>query len=238
MDKLIYTAASGAQRVMEAQALRANNLANVDSNGFRADLELVQAKQISNTRVLSQMGSAGVSASKGELAPTGRALDLAIFDQGLFAVEANGQEAYTRSGQFELDANGQMRIDGRVAVGVEGPIVVPEHKEIFVGDDGMVSITPAGGGIIEEVGQLKLVNPDFDTLLKGDDGLLRLKDGTVAAMDPEVSLVSGFLESSNVDAVTELVASMDLSRQFEVQIKLMKSAETLAKSGNRLLGNI
>ena len=120
MDKLIFTAASGAKRVLEAQALRANNLANVDSNGFRADLELVQAKQISNTLVLSQMGSAGVSASKGDLAPTGRTLDLAIFDHGLFSVEVDGQEAYTRSGQFELDANGQMRVDGRVAVGIDG----------------------------------------------------------------------------------------------------------------------
>ncbi|USD36261.1 MULTISPECIES: flagellar basal body rod protein FlgF [Ferrimonas] len=238
MDKLLYTAASGADRVMAAQALRANNLSNVDTAGFRADLERVQALTVSETRVMSQLGSAGISEKGGKLAPTGRTLDLAVVESGLFVVQTADGEAYTRAGHMVLDDNGQMMLEGRVVAGVDGPIVVPEYKELFVGDDGMVSITPAEGGLIEEIGQLKLVDAPLADMVKGLDGLLRPADGVPLPADGQVRLVSGFLEGSNVDAVRELVASMDLSRQFEVQIKLMKSAETLAKSGNRLLANV
>lgn len=73
---------------------------------------------------------------------------------------------------------------------------------------------------------------------KGQDGLLYGRDGQLMAQDDGVLVDSGFLESSNVQAVSELIASMDLSRQFEIQVKLMKSAEKLAEAGNRLLGNV
>ncbi|BDY05677.1 flagellar basal body rod protein FlgF [Ferrimonas sp. YFM] len=238
MDKLLYTAVSGANRVMAAQALKANNLANVDTNGFRADLERVQALAVSETRVLSQLGSAGVSQKAGELAPTGRTLDLAIEDRGMFTLLTPNGEAYSRAGHLELDALGQLTQGGLPVAGLDGPIVLPEYKEIFVGDDGTISVTPAEGGVIEEVGRLKLVNPDMAQMRKSLDGLLRPADGVPLAADDQVKVVSGFLEGSNVDAVQELVASMDLSRQFEVQIKLMKSAESLAKSGNRLLNDV
>ncbi|TKB47795.1 flagellar hook-basal body complex protein [Ferrimonas sediminicola] len=238
MDKLLYTAVSGANRVMAAQALKANNLSNVDTAGFRADLERVQALAVSETRVMSQLGSAGVSGKAGELAPTGRTLDLAVRERGLFTLMTRQGEAYSRAGHLELDPQGQLVQGGLPVAGLDGPLVLPEYRELFVGDDGTISVIPAEGGVIEEVGRLKLVNPEMAQMRKGLDGLLRPADGVPLVADDQVTVVSGFLEGSNVDAVQELVASMDLSRQFEVQIKLMKSAESLAKAGNRLLNDV
>ncbi|MCL1050885.1 flagellar basal body rod protein FlgF [Shewanella abyssi] len=241
MDRMIYTAARGAARVMEAQAIRANNLANADTTGFKADLERVNAMTVAPTgnslptRVLAQTQSSGFSQQSGALNPTGRTLDLAINSEGLFSVMTAEGEGYTRSGAIQPDANGQLTLDGRPVAGVDGPIVLPEYRELFVGDDGRLSIIADEGGIIEEVGQLKLVNPDISTMSKGLDGLLYPADRQPLAASEQVRLSSGFLEASNVQAVAELIASMDLSRQFEVQVKLMKSAEKLAEAGNRLL---
>ncbi|GIU37786.1 flagellar basal body rod protein FlgF [Shewanella schlegeliana] len=241
MDRMIYTAAKGAARVMEAQAIRANNLANADTTGFKADLERVNAMVVNpmgnslQTRVLAQTQSSGFSQQTGAMNPTGRTLDLAINDTGLFAVMTAEGEGYTRSGAIQPDADGQLTLDGRPVAGIDGPIVLPEYRELFVGDDGRLSIIADEGGIIEEVGQLKLVNPEINTLTKGLDGLLYPADRQPLPASEQVSVSSGFLEASNVQAVGELIAAMDLSRQFEVQVKLMKSAEKLAEAGNRLL---
>jgi len=244
MDRMLYTAATGAARVMEAQAIRANNLANAETTGFKADLERVNATVIPamgntlQTRVMAQTESSGFSHQSGALNPTGRTLDLAIREQGLFSVMTEQGEAYTRSGTLVPDTNGQLTIDGRPVAGIDGPIVLPEYRELFVGDDGRLSVLAAEGGIIEEVGQLKLVNPELDTMEKGLDGLFYSRDGQPLQANEQVKVDSGFLESSNVKAVSELIASMDLSRQFEVQVKLMKSAEKLAEAGNRLLRSV
>lgn len=241
MDRMLYTAAKGAARVMEAQAIRANNLANADTTGFKADLERVNAMVVNptgnslQTRVLAQTQSSGFSQQTGAMNPTGRTLDLAINDAGLFTVMTAEGEGYTRSGAIQPDADGQLTLDGRPIAGIDGPIVLPEYRELFVGDDGRLSIIADEGGIIEEVGQLKLVNPDIDTLSKGLDGLLYPADRQPLPASEQVTVSSGFLEASNVQAVGELIAAMDLSRQFEVQVKLMKSAEKLAEAGNRLL---
>ncbi|QFU20475.1 flagellar basal body rod protein FlgF [Shewanella eurypsychrophilus] len=243
MDKMLYTAASGAARVMEAQTIRAHNLANAETTGFKADLERVNARVVAatgnslQTRVMAQTESSGFSQQSGALNPTGRSLDLAIQEQGLFTVMTEQGEGYTRSGNITPDTNGQLTIDGRPVSGIDGPIVLPEYRELFVGDDGRISVIAAEGGIIEEVGRLKLVNPDLSTLDKGLDGLLYSRDGEILPINNEVRVDSGFLESSNVKAVNELIASMDLSRQFEIQVKLMKSAEKLAEAGNRLIRN-
>ncbi|MGI1944928.1 flagellar basal body rod protein FlgF [Shewanella glacialipiscicola] len=244
MDKMLYTAASGAVRILEAQSIRANNLANADTAGFKADLERVNAVPLAaqgnslNTRVMAQTENSGFSHQSGVLNPTGRTLDLAIRDRGLFSVAVDGGEAYTRSGAMVTNAEGMLTVDGRQVLGIDGPMQLPEHKDLFIGEDGTVSILPSEGGIIEEVGRLKLVNPDLALMQKGPDGLFYSRDGQVMAQNEDVLVDSGFLESSNVQAVSELIASMDLSRQFEIQVKLMKSAEKLAESGNRLLGNV
>ena len=242
MDKMLYTAAQGASRIMEAQTIRANNLANADTPGFKADLERVAAMRVDTvaaalpTRVLAHTLDSGFSGAAGVANPTGRDLDLAIRGNGLFTVQTQDGEAYTRHGGLVADANGQLTIDGRPVVGIDGPIVLPQHRDLFISDQGMVSVLPDAGGVIEEVGQLKLVNPDKADIRKAENGLFYGIDGNeLAAANDQVQVDSGVLESSNVEAVSELIAAMDLTRQFEVQVKLMKSAEKLADAGNRLL---
>ncbi|ABE56922.1 Flagellar basal-body rod FlgF [Shewanella denitrificans OS217] len=243
MDKMLYTAASGASRIMEAQSIRANNLANAETTGFKADLERVKSMALPgveaslSTRVLVQTQSNGFSQQSGEMNHTGRNLDMAIRDRGLFTVMVDGGEAYTRAGAMIADAEGQLTVNGRPVLGIDGPMVLPEHKDLFVGEDGTISVLPAEGGVIQEVGRLKMVNPELNELTKGADGLLYPIAAGVLAADDGVQVDSGYLESSNVQAVSELIASMDLSRQFEIQVKLMKSAEKLAEAGNRLIRN-
>ena len=241
MDRMVYIASAGATRIMESQTIRANNLANADTTGFKADLERIKSTKIPaigdslQTRVLPQTENTGFSQQAGTLNPTGRKLDLAIRDEGLFTIQSNLGEAYTRSGAIVADANGQLTIDGHPVAGINGPIVLPEYRDLFIGDDGRISVLAATGNIIEEVGQLKLVNPKLDEMEKGLDGLFRRSDGQMLQASDQVKVDSGFLESSNVSAVSELIASMDLSRQFEIQVKLMRSAEKLAEKGNSLL---
>ena len=243
MDKMLYTAASGASRIMASQNIRANNLANAETTGFKADIERVasmalpQLEGTLDTRVLVQTQDNGFNKQSGEQTHTGRKLDLSIQDKGLFSVQTGEGVAYTRAGGIMKDEAGQLTIAGRPVLGIDGPIVLPEYKDLFIGENGSISILPSEGGLIQEIGRLNLVNPDMSQMQKGADGLLRHRSGEPLAADEAVLINSGFLEASNVQPVSELIASMDLSRQFEIQVKLMKSAEKLAQAGNRLLKN-
>ena len=239
--QLLYTALSGAKQNQTAMQIRANNLANVSTTGFKADLERTVAFKLDGygfeTRVMSQSQQAGTNFDKGQLQATGRSLDLAIQGGGFLTVLGdNGEQAYTRAGNVQVDADGVATINGRPLLTDAGPLVLPEYQQVDFGSDGTVSVVPQGGGAQLEAGQLTLVNPDIGLLSKGQDGLFRLADNAVAQPDEEVQLVSGFLESSNVNAVHELISSMAVNRQFEMQIKMMKTADTLAQVGNKLVG--
>lgn len=238
--KLLYTALSGAEQSQTAMAIRANNLANVNTNGFKADLERAAAYQISGegyqTRYLSQSEQAGTNFSSGALEKTGRDLDIAIQGEGYIAVRTQGgKEAYTRAGSITLDSDGQASINGNAVISDGGALTLPEYQHLEIGNDGTVSIIPLGGGAQMQIGQIKLIKPEVNEMIKGQDGLLHMKNGGGAELSDEVNLVSGFLEGSNVNAITELVSSMTVNRQFEFQIKMMKTADTLAKTGNKLV---
>ncbi len=239
--QLLYTALSGAKQNQIAMQIRANNLANVSTTGFKADLERTVAFQLEGygfeTRQMSQSQKAGTDFAQGQLQSTGRSLDLAIQGEGFLTVAGeDGQQAYTRSGNLMVGAQGEVTINGRAVLTMGGPLVLPEYQQIEFGRDGTVSVIPQGGGAQIEVAQLQLVSPDIANLTKGQDGLFRLADNAIAGQDEQVQLVSGFLESSNVNAVHELVSSMAVNRQFELQIKMMKTADTIAQVGNKLVG--
>ncbi|EKN5960582.1 flagellar basal-body rod protein FlgF [Yersinia enterocolitica] len=240
MDKLLYTAVSGANRSLTQQQIHANNLANVNTQGFRADLERATATQVpggsynSCVAVLSQ--NAGVDMTAGSLQETGRELDVAIKDRGLIAVLSGGREVYTRNGQMEVGPDGDLTINGMPVLGDGGAIVLPAYSAVSVADDGTIAIIPQAGGIKTpaEVDRIKLVDIPANQLSKNNRGLLVNRRGA-AARDENVQLVSKHLESSNISAISEMTASISLSRQFEAQIKMMKVAEELAQSGNRII---
>lgn len=242
MDALIYTVMSGAERIQRAQAVHANNLANLETAGFRANLEQASAAQVQgygyDARHLAQERSDVVSAKAGSQRDTGRELDLAIQGDGLFAVAQDGpdgQEAYTRGGNFTVDADGTLKLGRHVVLGEGGPIVVPPNDKLQVLEDGTVSILTAGNTELQAVDRLKLVKPAFSQMTKNEAGLLVTRDGSTPQADATVKVAAGKLEASNVSAVEEMVATMNLARDFELQMRLYKAADSMAETGNRLV---
>lgn len=239
MDALIYTAMSGADRALRAQQVHANNIANLETGGFRADLELAQSQPVGgygyDSRVLAQLQANQVSQRSGELLDTGRALDVAISGEGLFAVQAEDGEAYTRAGSFSVDQDGALSLNGRPVLGEGGPIVLPPYARLEVAADGSLAVQAPGETGLQAVDKLKLVRPDPADLVKNTQGLLVSRSGADYAADETVRVLGGHLERSNVSAVEEMVATMSLNRSFEVQMRLLKAADEMNDAGNRLI---
>ncbi|MBF0220464.1 MAG: flagellar basal-body rod protein FlgF [Gammaproteobacteria bacterium] len=233
MDHLLYISMTGAKQTMLAQATNSNNLANVSTTGFKADLEQFRSMPVFGqgypSRVFALSERPGHDITPGSLNATGRDLDVAVKGDGWFAVQsADGSEAYTRSGEFRVNSAGILMDDsGNPVIGNGGPIAIPPAEKITVGVDGTISFRPIGAeaGAMVVIDRLKLVNPNARELTKGTDGLMRRADGENVEASANVRVVAGFLETSNVNAVGSLVKMIELSRQYELQVKMMKTAE-------------
>lgn len=239
MDALIYSAMSGAERALRGQQVRANNMANLQTTGFRADLELAVGRKVDgagyDARHLTELRANALSVRPGTLVQTGRPLDAAISGEGFFAVAFGEGEAYTRNGAFALDQDGALTVDGRPVLGDGGPIVLPPASQLTIGEDGTVSVLPNGETQMQAVARLKLVKPAAGDLTKNTAGLVVARNGQPLQADESVRVRGEHLEGSNVSAVEEMVATMNLSRDFEFQMKLFKAADEMAATGNRLI---
>lgn len=243
MDHFIYIAASGARETMLAQAANTHNLANASTTGFRADLVTAESAYLSGagqeSRAFAGMKGRGVDFKEGVINSTGRTLDLAINGQGWMSVEApDGSEAFSRRGDFHINEFGQLLNGaGQAVLGNAGPVAIPPYTDITIGADGTVSIVPLGEdpNTLVVVDRIKLVNPDTSLLSKGNSGLVQMTDGGEALPDASVKLVSGALESSNVNSVEAMVTMIELARQFETHVKMMKTAEQLDSSSAKLM---
>lgn len=243
MDKSLYVAMTGAAQNMLATAVHANNLANVATTGFRADFAQAKAMPVFGeslpSRVYAMTETPATDITPGGMQETGRDLDVAINGDGWIAVQApDGSEAYTRAGDLKIDTSGLLLTgSGLPVLGNGAPIALPPAQSIEIGVDGTISIRPLGAAAqeIAEVDRIKLVNPEPNQLYKGTDGLMHSRDGAPLLADANVRLESGFLESSNVNAISALTDLISLSRQFEMQIKLMRTAERNADASARLL---
>jgi flagellar basal-body rod protein FlgF len=191
------------------------------------------------TRVYGMSERPAIDFSKGSIVHTGSELDVAVNGNGWLVVQAkDGIEAYTRRGDLMLDANGLLTTgNGLPVMGNNGPIAIPPAEKIEIAPDGTISIRPLGQGADElaTIDQIKLVNPPRDQLEKGDDGLMRLRDGTTAQPDVGTQLVSGSLEGSNVNIVDAMVNMIELSRRFELQVKMMKTAQDLENASASIM---
>lgn len=243
MDRMIYLAMSGAKQTEFAQAINSNNLANASTTGFRSDLHAFSAVPVSGTGAASRVNALvegyGTDFTQGAVAATGRDLDVAIQGRGFLAVQgADGREGYTRAGDLRVNSGGLLTNGaGHLVMGEGGPVAVPPHISLTIGSDGTVSVQPIGQGpeTLAVVDRIKLVQPDEARLAKGADGLLYLPDGESAAADAEVSLSSGTLEHSNVNIAQTLVNMIELSRQYEMQVNVMKTAREDADSAAQLM---
>ena len=243
MDKFLYIAMSGAKETLQAQAVNNHNLANATTTGFRAELSEFQSRAVQGpgfaSRVYASNATTGMDASIGAMQSSGRDLDIAIQGKGFLAVQApNGGEAYTRAGDLRVDPNGLlMNGAGHIVMGADGPITVPPYSSLMIGADGTVSIVPLGqtADTLSAIGRIKLVNPNENSLERGADGLFRTKDGVPATADANVHVASGVIESSNVNIADAMVNMIQLSRQFDLQVKAMHTAEDNAAAASQLL---
>ncbi len=242
MDKALYIAMTAAKNNVLSQAIRANNMANVNTTGFRSDFEQVRSMGVyygegSPTRAYAMTENPGVNLKEGPLIQTGRDLDVAIKGKGYIAVQApDGREAYTRVGSLSIASLGVVRTGNNLPVmGNAGPMALPEFQKLEIAQDGVISIVIKGESpdALTQVDQIKLVNPERDQLKKGKDGLLYAQ-GDVE-IDADVRMISGFLEGSNVNAIEEMTKIMTLARQYEMSIKMMKTTEENSQASARLL---
>jgi len=243
MDKALYIGMSGASQTMRAQTIHAHNLANATTTGFRADLANAVAMQVYGdglpSRVYSMTESSGSDFSQGPVQQTGNDLDIAIKGEGWIAVQAeDGTEAYTRAGSLSVNQFGELLTgDGLPVVGNSGPIVLPPFEKLEIGMDGTLSVRELGQGpaVMAVLDRIKLVNPENVDVMKSADGLFRRLDGETEVADGNVQLVAGYLEGSNVNIVDAMVGMINLTRSYEMNIKLMQTAQQNSEASARLL---
>lgn len=250
MDRLLYTAMTGASNTLGQQAAVSHNLANATSTGYRAEEHRLRAVQVQThnpgagtlpTRAFAVDASTHTDFSQGPMNYTGRTFDVAVQGQGWITVAMpDGSEAYTRAGSLELNVNGVLQTrDGIPVQGDGGPITIPPDNKVSIGRDGTVSVVPETGtqNASNMIGRIKLVNPPEGDLVRGGDGLFRVRGGGAAPLDENVKLASGFLEGSNVNPVQQMVTMISLSRQFDMQMQMITNAEANDRSADQLLQN-
>lgn len=244
MDKALYIAMTGGKHIARAQTVRANNLANANTTGFRADFEQARAAAVYYgdgfpTRVYSLSENPATDFNIGVLSQTGRDLDLAVNGEGWIAVQgSDGREGYTRAGSLRITALGQVQTaDGRAVMGDNGPLTLPPFDSVQIGEDGTVTVREQGQApnALTQVGRIKLVRPDNAELQKGEDGLMYTRSGAPLLAAADVRVQSGFLEGSNVNAVDEFTQVIALARQFDMNLKMMRTVEDNSSAATKLL---
>jgi flagellar basal-body rod protein FlgF len=243
LDRLIYTAMTGASQVLQQQAAVSENLANASTPGFRAVLSTFRAVPLVGegmpTRVFVVDSTPGYDSSPASMQQTGRELDVAVNGAGWIAVQgADGKEAYTRNGSLQISPNGILQTrTGLTVLGDTGPITIPPDTAITFAKDGTVSTVPSTGDLtaVSAVGRLKLVNPPATDLERSGDGLFRLKGGAAAPADVNVSVAPGSLEGSNVNPVEAMVTMISLARKFDMQMKMLQSADNDAGKASQIM---
>lgn len=243
MDRLIYTALSGASGSMQAQTVVSHNLANVGTHGFRAMQHTMLSSAVAGDGLESRVAVGEQPLSwddtQGPAIQTGRELDIALDGPGWLVVQApDGTEAYTRAGSLRLTPEGLLETSGgHLVLGNGGPISLPPYEKLDIAADGTISIVPQGqdATTIAEVDRFKLVNPPRESLGQVGPSLFATVDGNPAAADPAVEISNGQLEGSNVNAAEALVQMIELSRLYEMQIRTLHTAEENAELAAQLM---
>lgn len=245
MDRIIYTAMNGAKQTFDQQAVASHNLANVSTPGFRAQLTVMQSVQVDGdglkTRDLPLASTMGSDFKTGPIMTTERPLDVALKGEGWIAVQqADGSEAYTRRGDMQMDKNGALTIAGNAVLGDNGPISIPVDSQISIGANGSISVIEAGmrPDTISEVARIKVVKADGVQLERQENGLFLPPEGAeprTLAVDEDAQLVGGALEGSNMSPTEAMVAMINAQRRYEMNMKVISSADSNDQAANKLL---
>lgn len=237
MDPILYNATTGGRADFNKQAILANNLANINTPGFKADLYYAQT-MYSNTNGASNtnnqsfnvQGPNGIDLSPGDLITTGRDLDVAVDGNGWIALkDSQGREVYTRAGSLRLGVNGLLTTaSGKAVLGDGGPISIPPARSIEIGSDGTISIIPmeGDGNSLAVLDRIKLVKLDKNNVVKNDEGMIQIKQGgKPPPADATVKLLNGTLEGSNVKAIEQMVEMISAGREFDAQMKILSTVD-------------
>lgn len=250
MDHAIYTAMGAASQTLNQQAVTVSNIANASTPGFRAQLHALRAVPVgsttSATRVLVTASTPGADMTPGRLDYTSRPLDVALpqDEDGWLTVQTrSGEEGYTRNGNIQIGPTGQLTIRGLPVLGEAGPVVAPEGSEITIAADGVISALNPGDppNTVAPVGQLKLVRARGNEVTRGDDGIFRLTGaarairGAELQPDPDIRVMSGVLEGSNVNPVAAMTDMIANARRFEMQMKVISSVDDNTQKADQLL---
>jgi len=243
MDRVVYIAMTGAREITRQQAAVSHNLANISTPGFKSELNVFRALPVvgdgAKTRAYVLETTPSANFTVGAVQHTGRSLDVAVRGSGWLAVQgADGQEAYTRMGDLQVSINGVLQTGtGLNVLGDGGPIAVAPDQEVLIAKDGTVSTVPDGANrnAVEIAGRIKLVDPPEADLVRGDDGLFRLVGGQPAPAEANVGLNVGALETSNVSPADALVNMISLARQFDVQMRVLRTAEENHRAADKII---
>jgi flagellar basal-body rod protein FlgF len=248
MDRLIFTALNSIKFAQEDNVIRSNNLANSSVPGFRRDLEpkavgssFMEAMNQFETRSFAMReGKNRFSSEPGQFEYTQQPTDLAITGDGYFVVQPKvGDPALSRRGDFRVDAGGQL-IDGagsKILDAGMNPIEIPPYRKLLVNEEGQIFIEPLVGepGVTENIGQIGSAQAEDADVKKHGDGHIRFLDGTLPPTDGEARFAQGYLESSNVNAVDELVDSLNRQRGYELNIKMISMARDIDEASASLM---
>lgn len=248
MDRLVHTALNSIANLRDLRTSSANNLANMNVPGFRRDLPnegkafFVEGENMLPSRAMQlERGPHTFSSQAGLLNRTGERLDVAIADTGYFFVQPStgGNPALTRRGDLAVTADGLLQNGAGDTLLSEGlqEIRLPPFRSIMIDDTGMITVEPMDGapGETVQVGRIGTVVPNERELAKSLDGNIRKPDGSLPPPDGQARVLQGVLEGSNVNPTEELVDSIDLQRTFEINLKMIKTAQELDEAGARLL---
>ena len=242
MDNSTYVALSRQMTLRRQLDIVANNIANADTTGFKAEALLTATEQrgpaknaqVPHTTRFVLDNGVSRDFGQGSMKQTGNELDVAIEGDAFFAVTTpDGQQQYTRDGRFKLDAAGQLVTQSGDAVQGEGggPIVLRRDGSApSIGADGTISQDG------ERVGRIGVVRFDnLGALSKTGEGRY-LADGVAPAPAPDVPIRQGMLESSNVDPVLEVVNLIEVSRAYERVTRMIDQTQDLSRRAVDRLG--
>lgn len=247
MDPILYNAAIGGKGDFNKQAVIANNLANVNTPGFKADIYQAQTMYLdtngtneANNQSYNVQAPNGIDLTPGDLVMTGRELDAAVSGEGWIALkDSQGRQVYARGGSFQVGTNGLlMTSSGKLVLGDGGPISIPPAKSVEIGSDGTISIIPLEGdsNSLAVLDRIKLVTLDKNNLVKNEEGMLQLKQGAATPVaDASVKLVNGAIEGSNVKAIEQMVEMISVGREYEAQMKVLSTVDDNSQKLAQLL---
>lgn len=231
------------QILMRAQEVTANNLANINTPGFKGDKLFYRAfqEEMNGRQVSSVQPGQTIRMAQGAFEESGNPFDFAIEGQGFFAVEKDGNRFYTRNGRFDLDREGFLVDDngGRVQ-GESGPIQLPgimqsgrirSDVEVELDQDGTLRVNG------ERRDRLTIMQAgDVSRLERRSNAYLQAPEGVEMSVDEDSSVVQGFYESGNVDPLQELVSMTQNMRLFESQQRAMKTTDEMLSQATTRLG--